>query len=90
MHHAHLVVHGRVQGVGYRAFVAVAARSLGIRGEVRNLPDGSVDVRAEGEDAALASFLEEARSGPIAARVEHFEVERHEGPSRHRDFRIAG
>jgi acylphosphatase len=53
---------GRVQGVGFRmSTVHVAARN-GIAGFVRNLPDGSVDLVAEGDEAALLKFLQELRS----------------------------
>ena len=64
------VVTGRVQGVGYRFFAERAARELGIRGWVRNRPDGSVEAMAEGEDDAIASFLARLRQGPHGSRVE--------------------
>jgi acylphosphatase len=64
------VVKGRVQGVGYRFFAERAARELGIRGWVRNLPDGSVEALAEGEDDAIARFLDRLRQGPRGSRVE--------------------
>ena len=64
------VVTGRVQGVGYRFFAERAARELGVRGWVRNLPDGSVEALAEGDDDAIASFLARLRQGPHGSRVE--------------------
>jgi acylphosphatase len=64
------IVTGRVQGVGYRFFAERAARELGVRGWVRNLPDGSVEAVAEGEDEAIARFLERLRRGPLGSRVE--------------------
>jgi acylphosphatase len=67
-------VQGRVQGVGYRAFVVARARSLGLSGTVRNLPDGGVWVEAEGARDKLESFLGELRTGPPAARVSHVAV----------------
>lgn len=69
-------IYGRVQGVYFRAFVAEHARSLGITGWVRNLPDGgTVEVRAEGERAALEKLLAHIKVGPPGARVERVEVE---------------
>ena len=63
------LVSGIVQGVGYRFFTARAARSLGIRGFVRNLPDGRVEVVAAGEEDALLEFKEVLRRGPAGALV---------------------
>jgi acylphosphatase len=69
------VVTGRVQGVGYRFFAERIARELGIAGWVRNLPDGSVETLAEGEEDALSRFLERLRRGPLASRVDSVVVE---------------
>ena len=70
------LVSGVVQGVGFRWFVARHARSLGLRGYARNLPDGRVEVVADGEDAAALGRLEERlRAGPAHARVEEVERE---------------
>lgn len=63
------LVHGRVQGVGYRYFVLRAARELGLAGWARNLPDGSVEVVADGSEEALASLEESLREGPSLSRV---------------------
>jgi acylphosphatase len=62
-------VHGRVQGVFFRAFVARWARELGLAGYVRNLPDGAVEVRAEGERQQLEKLVGYLKEGPPAARV---------------------
>ena len=59
-----------MQGVGFRAFVADAARAEGLAGWVRNLPDGSVAVHAEGEAEALARFEWRLWQGPAMARVD--------------------
>jgi acylphosphatase len=69
----HLVIGGRVQGVGFRWFVRTAARALDLRGRVRNLPDGRVEVRVAGHPDNLALFLERMREGPPAARVTEIE-----------------
>lgn len=64
-------VSGRVQGVGFRWFVMREATRLDLAGYVRNLPDGSVEVVAEGTAAALASLESSLRHGPPAARVQN-------------------
>lgn len=63
-------VTGRVQGVGYRYFVTTHARRLGLTGRVRNEPDGSVSLEAEGPRAALETLLVHLHEGPPAAEVE--------------------
>ncbi len=68
------VVQGRVQGVGFRFFAERAARELGVRGWVRNLPDGSVEAVAEGDDEALATFIERLQRGPLSSRVDRVDV----------------
>ena len=68
-----VILHGRVQGVGFRWWTCRQATGAGIRGTVRNLPDGSVEVRAAGPGDALARFLEALRRGPPGARVERTE-----------------
>ena len=64
------IVTGRVQGVGYRLFARDAAVREGIRGWVRNLADGSVEVHAEGDAEALMRFEMAIRRGPIGSRVD--------------------
>jgi acylphosphatase len=63
------VVSGRVQGVGFRWFVVDAAERLGLSGFARNLPDGDVEVVAQGTTAAIDSLQDDLRIGPRAARV---------------------
>ncbi|MDK2972690.1 MAG: acylphosphatase [Candidatus Sumerlaeota bacterium] len=65
----HAIVDGRVQGVGFRAFVHREARELGLNGWVRNLAGGSVETWAEGTEEQLAAFLEALHRGPALARV---------------------
>ncbi len=60
---------GRVQGVFFRAFVIRWARELGLAGYVRNLPDGTVEVRAEGERQQLEKLVGYLKVGPPAAKV---------------------
>jgi acylphosphatase len=68
-----VTVAGRVQGVGFRWFVARKARLLGLAGWVRNLPDGSVRVVAEGSRDAAETLLAWVSRGPDRARVDRCE-----------------
>lgn len=73
MAHRYLIS-GRVQGVGYRAFAAHAARQVNVAGWVRNLADGRVEVQAAGTAGQLDSFEGWLRRGPRFAEVRGFEV----------------
>lgn len=65
----HLLVTGRVQGVGFRWYVREAAQRLGLTGWVRNRPDGSVEVAADGPPEAQEQFITVVQRGPRGARV---------------------
>lgn len=69
------VIAGRVQGVGFRFFTQAAAAREGIHGWARNLPDGGVEVAAEGEAEAIARFERAVRHGPHGARVDRVEID---------------
>ncbi len=71
----HILVSGKVQGVFYRATAAEVARSMGLKGWVRNLPDGRVEIVAEGDSDALNQLLAWCRRGPKMARVDEVRVE---------------
>lgn len=66
----HLLIRGRVQGVGYRWFARDTAAGLGVAGWVRNLPDGRVEIEAEADAAAVASFVRGLKTGLPFARVD--------------------
>jgi acylphosphatase len=68
------VISGRVQGVGFRFFTEAAASREGLHGWVRNSPDGSVEILAEGEAEAMERFDRQVRHGPPHARVGHVQV----------------
>ena len=70
-----LLVHGRVQGVFFRQAAAEEARSLGLRGWVKNLPDGDVEMVAEGPRRELKILAAWANQGPRMARVTGVEEE---------------
>jgi len=73
MARARFLVHGVVQGVGFRWFVRRAGSRLGLSGVARNLPNGDVEVMAEGPPGALDELERELRRGPSASRVDHVE-----------------
>jgi acylphosphatase len=68
------VVHGRVQMVGFRAFVIRHAGDAGLSGTVRNLPDGTVEVVLEGPASAVRRVVDLLHQGPTYASVERVEV----------------
>jgi acylphosphatase len=74
-----LRIFGHVQGVFFRAWTMQQAQMLGVRGWVRNRRDGSVEVEAFGEEAAVEALIEKCRQGPSQARVERIVVEEIEG-----------
>ena len=65
----HLLISGRVQGVGFRWFVRVVARQLELKGWVRNREDGAVEVAASGTQEKLDDLRRQVRKGPAAADV---------------------
>ena len=71
----HAVVHGDVQGVGFRDFVQQRANRARLSGWVRNRPDGTVEVLAEGDREELAALLEELTRGPSFAAVERVDAD---------------
>lgn len=84
------VVTGRVQGVGYRLYARDAAVREGIRGWVRNLADGSVEVHAEGDAEALMRFEMAIRRGPSGSRVDDVLADPEPPSSAFDRFRIDG
>lgn len=84
-----LHIHGRVQGVAFRAHARERAAALGLVGLVRNRRDGSVELMAEGAPEALQAILDWAHRGPPAARVDRVEATHAEGTGGHHGFVIA-
>lgn len=70
----HIIVHGRVQGVGFRYFVQHVGSRLGLEGNVRNCEDGTVEIVAEGDGKSLMAFIKEVEQGPPMSRVTRVEV----------------
>ena len=73
----HCIVSGHVQGVAYRAYVQDSATELALVGQVTNLPDGSVEVVAQGMPDVLKEFVEYLHEGSLMSKVEAVAVEWH-------------
>jgi acylphosphatase len=85
---AHIVITGAVQGVGFRYFIYGRAKQLGIRGWVRNLPNGDVEIEAEAERKLIDQLVAFARIGPRSAVVSEVEVMWKEYLGQFQDFEI--
>ncbi len=83
-----LLISGIVQGVGFRFFAERAARELGLRGYVRNLPDGRVEAVAAGPADDLRDFTERLRRGPGASKVDRLEASETDLRDDHAGFAI--
>ncbi|MET3354045.1 acylphosphatase [Xanthobacter autotrophicus] len=70
MRYVHVMLRGRVQGVGYRAWCARTAEAQGLKGFVRNRRDGAVEAVFAGADAVVEAMLDACRAGPPGARVD--------------------
>ena len=86
----HLVVRGRVQGVGFRHFVLRRADPMGIAGWVRNRADGAVELEAEGPRPELERLVAAVTRGPAGAHVTAVEQEWSVRVPCHRGFRVTG
>ncbi len=86
MYRVHLVIQGRVQGVGFRYFALRRAEVLNLHGWVRNLPGGDVELEAEGERGALLQLVDAMREGPASARVTGVHETWSESPPRYQRF----
>lgn len=84
----HLYLSGHVQGVGMRSFVWRKAEGLGLNGFVRNLPDGRVEVVAEGDPALLEQLMQDLEKSPVG-RIDRITVaDRGPASNRYRSFTI--
>ena len=84
----HAIIEGRVQGVGFRYFVEEYAVDLGLTGWVRNCWDGSVEVRAEGNQPALDRLLTAVQRGPRSAFVTNVKTEWQPATGEFASFRV--
>jgi acylphosphatase len=80
-------IHGRVQGVAYRAWTVETAQALGVRGWVRNRSDGTVEALLIGQASVVQAMIDACRDGPPAARVARIVVDDDALPHDAQDFR---
>jgi len=85
-----IIVHGMVQGVGFRYFVRRVANRLELTGDVRNLPDYTVEIVAEGNPQKIEDLIGEVRKGPPSAVVERLEIHDIPVSGRYQTFLIEG
>jgi len=85
---AHVIVSGRVQGVFFRSGTEDMANELGLKGWVRNLPDGRVEAVFEGDEKKVRKMVEWCRKGPRFANVTGVEVEFKKVDGEFNDFKI--
>jgi acylphosphatase len=71
----HYTISGWVQGVAFRHYTVREAEKWGVSGSVRNLPNGDVEVFAQGDDAAIGQFEQYLHTGPRSAQVDRVEKE---------------
>ncbi len=88
MHSWEIIVHGRVQGVGFRGFARRCAHELMIAGYAKNRYDGTVLVIARGEEDNLKVFCDMLRAGNGFSRVNRMEIEEITDPKIYNDFEI--
>jgi acylphosphatase len=89
MERLHAVVHGDVQGVGFRYFAQRKAQQLGLQGWVRNNDDGTVELVAEGGREQLEQLKRALQEGPRMARVDRVETQWSTGTGGMRGFELA-
>ena len=85
---AHVIIGGRVQGVSFRYFTREKAASIGLKGWVRNLRDGRVELEFEGLQEAVEVMIEFCREGPRWAKVTTIEVTRLDFSGKYADFQV--
>lgn len=84
----HIIVHGEVQGVGFRFFSQMQAMNHNVHGWVRNKPDGTVEIEAEGHPEAMDRFLTAIKEGSGFSQVAHVETVEIGEPKQYKSFQI--
>ncbi|KHE71180.1 acylphosphatase [Halobacillus sp. BBL2006] len=86
---SHIIVHGHVQGVGFRATTKQIAEQLDLNGWVKNKNDGSVEIEAEGDSSNLKQFVDQLNDGPTPfAKVEAIDIEDFDSEKGYETFKV--
>ena len=86
---AHMIVSGRVQGVGFRFSTKQKAKEYGVYGWVKNLPDQTVEIDVEGENEQLYQFIDAIKAGPSpVAKVDNVELSVTDQLNNYRSFKM--
>lgn len=88
MKRVHLIVSGKVQGVFYREFARKEADKMNIKGFVRNLRDGTVELVAEGDDDKVNDFIKSCKKGSFASFVKNVEIKQEKPSNEFEDFEV--
>ncbi len=84
-----IIVHGIVQGVGFRMFILNEARRIGVKGYVKNNMDGTVEIVAQGTSEQVEMLIDAAKRGPLHSRVDRIDIEDFDVMKDFNDFKIA-
>ncbi|MBA2368421.1 MAG: acylphosphatase [Candidatus Protochlamydia sp.] len=84
----HVIVKGNVQGIGFRALTRYRALDLGLKGQVRNLQDGTVEIYAQGSKKHLEELIERLKEETMPGQIEEASIEYFPIEQPHDDFRI--
>ena len=88
MKKVHIIVHGHVQGVFFRHYTKKTALILGLKGYTRNMPNGTVEVIAEGPENKIKELIEFCKKGPEAAMVEKIDVKFEKASNEFKGFSV--
>lgn len=84
----HIIVKGLVQGVGFRYYAVRQASQLSVKGYVRNLYNGDVEIEAEGDRSLIKEFIKQVKIGPRSAQVKDLKIEWTEYQNRFKGFEV--
>lgn len=84
----HIFISGRVQGVGFRHFIKKNAEALGVKGWVKNLPDGRVEAIFQGSEEQIDEIIQRCKKGPVAGFVQDIKVRDANDETAYKSFEV--
>lgn len=88
MRTVHMIVHGRVQGVGFRFYTRQKAATLGVKGWVKNKRDGTVEIMAQSDKTTMRTFIDAVKTGSPASQVQHVQLEEIQNAQKFQSFQV--